>query len=607
MSQYESQSGRPLSRAALLALAPAVAALVLPAPRVRAAEPVPGSAAARAERKVRLDFVQGDINDVAKALSIQSGMNVVLMPSVKGTVTVRLIDVSLDEALRKTAIAVGADVRRFDTTYFIGTPAELKAMVARSGVRDSYAPKYTKASVLKELVQHSFPYLTAESVGESVLVLAGTSEDVAAATQMARDSDVAPPPPPKVEPAKLAITRDTYTVKFAKATNLAEMISRAVPELKVSQVAQTLVLEGTQPNHATATKLIAALDVQGAGERTVRAYKLKWLHPQQAAFVLKKHFPNLTISEGFESYTPPRAEFKPLSVETEMAFSQQGLQGNQSAAGGAGAGAGAGAGGEGGSLQMLGGPGSRARDLILAGPSSEIDQATAVIESMDVAPQQVLIEARVVDITPSKTKQLGFLYDWSSLSFTERNGGKQAYKFGGWARAPFNWSVTLEALEQTRDAKILAKPNIAVIDGEEASIFIGDILRYERLSSQTAVGDTFTIETVPVGVALLCRPRVNADGKITLRVHPVVSTVTGFTGRNRDIPITASREAESTIMVNDGETIAIGGLLREEEINLLTKIPILGDLPFLGNLFRHRNSSKRKSEVTIFITTKLLK
>jgi type II secretory pathway component GspD/PulD (secretin) len=109
-----------------------------------------------------------------------------------------------------------------------------------------------------------------------------------------------------------------------------------------------------------------------------------------------------------------------------------------------------------------------------------------------------------------------------------------------------------------------------------------------------------------VGVALLCRPRVTGD-EITLRVHPVVSTVTDFTGRNNDIPITASREADSTIRMKDGETIAIGGLLREEDIRTLSKVPIVGDLPLLGQLFRHKNSVKRKSEVTIFLTARVAK
>jgi type IV pilus assembly protein PilQ len=155
---------------------------------------------------------------------------------------------------------------------------------------------------------------------------------------------------------------------------------------------------------------------------------------------------------------------------------------------------------------------------------------------------------------------------------------------------------------------VLARPNIAVIDSQPATIFIGDILRYERLVSVTDSGlQTFTIESVPVGVALLCRPRVNDEGTITLQVHPVVSTVTGFSGRNRDIPVTASREADSTIMMKDGETVAFGGLLREEEIKIMSKVPILGDLPFFGKLFRHQNNTKKRSEVTIFLTAKLMK
>jgi type II secretory pathway component GspD/PulD (secretin) len=553
------------------------------------------------ERKVRLDFVQADINDVAKALSIQSGVNVVLMPSVKGAVTVRLTDLMLEDALKKVAAAVGADVRKFDSTYFLGSTIELRAMVARTGVKQSLPVKYIAAADAKELLQHAFPYLTVETVGKvNLLVLAGAQEDITGATQLVQERDVAPPvvpAPPKPEPPKPVLKRETFAVKYAKPAVLMETLSKAVPAIKVSQVEQTLILEGYAPEQEQATKLLTALDVQGAEERMVRAYKLKYLHPHQASSVLKLLFPNLTVQAGFESYSPPAASFKPLSVETGKAFDQTGLQGNQNQAGPESSLAAA---------QDLRSPGSRSRTIILAGPASDIEQATQVLTSEDVAPQQVMIEARVIDMSPEQNKKLGLLYEWSSLSFSERNGDSPGKAFGSFGRSPFDFKATLEAIQTDKDTRVLAKPNISVVDGEESSIFIGDILRYERVESVTAVGSQFTIETVPVGVALLCRPRVN-DGEITLKVHPVVSTVTGFTGRNGDIPITASREADSTIRMKDGETIAIGGLLREEDISTLTKIPIIGDLPVLGQLFRHRNSTKRKSEVTIFLTARIMK
>jgi type II secretory pathway component GspD/PulD (secretin) len=565
----------------------------------------PTRPAVSGERKVRLDFVQADINDVAKALSIQSGVNVVLMPSVKGAVTVRLTDLMLEDALKKVAAAVGADVRKFDSTYFLGSTVELRTMVARTGVKQSLAVKYIAAADAKELLQHAYPYLTVETVGKvNLLVLAGSQEDITGAVELVRDRDIAPPvapEPPKPEPVKPVLMRETFSVKYAKPTLLIDTLAKAVPAIKVSQVEQTLILEGYAPQQDQAKQLLTALDVQGAGERVVRAYKLKYLHPHQATSVLKLLFPALTIQAGFESYSPPAAQFKPLGLDTGKAFDQQGLQG---ASGQAGPETSLASGANG--AQDIRSPGARSRTIILAGPVNDIEQATQVLSSEDIAPQQVVIEARVIDMSPEKTKKLGLLYDWNTLSFTERNGDSPGKAFGSFGRTPFQFDVALDAIQTDKDSRVLAKPNISVVDGEESSIFIGDILRYERVESVTAVGSQFTIETVPVGVALLCRPRIN-DGDITLKVHPVVSTVTGFTGRNGDIPITASREADSTIRMKDGETIAIGGLLREEDISTLTKVPIVGDLPFLGQLFRHRNSTKRKSEVTIFLTARIMK
>ena len=324
-------------RFAVLALTGVMAfGTVLTSNKSFAAEP---AKAASGERKVRLDFVQADINDVAKALSIQSGVNVVLMPTVKGMVTLRLTDLMLEDALKKVAAAVGSDVRKFDTTYFLGSTTELRAMVARTGVKQSLSVEYLDAADAKELVQHAFPYLTVETLSKAkLMVLSGVDEDVRGAVAMVRERDLAAKPapipvvPPPV-PEKPVLVRETYGVRYAKPAVLIDTLAKAVPEVKVSMVEKTLVIEGYASAQAQAAKLLTALDVQGAEERVVRAYKLKYLHPHQAASTLKAFFPNLTIQAGFEAYSPSPATFKPLSLETNQAFSQQGLQGAESTAG----------------------------------------------------------------------------------------------------------------------------------------------------------------------------------------------------------------------------------------------------------------------------------
>ena len=109
-----------------------------------------------------------------------------------------------------------------------------------------------------------------------------------------------------------------------------------------------------------------------------------------------------------------------------------------------------------------------------------------------------------------------------------------------------------------------------------------------------------------MGIVLLVRPRVNADGMVTLKVNPVVSTITAFVGPEQ-LPQTASREANSTIRVHDGDTVAIGGLIQDQDRQTFSKVPILGDLPLIGQLFRNNNHDRKRTDVTIFLTTHLLK
>lgn len=598
---------------AVLALLHAVAfGIALPSASGYAAE-TPAGQSAKEERKVSLDFVGADVHTVAKALSIQSKVNVVVMPSITGKVTIRLTNVPLSEALKKVAAGVGSDVRYAGDTYYLGSTVELRAMVAKTGMKETVTLKWTPAADVKQLLQAAHPYLTVDSVDKAnILVLTGEPADVNSAVKMAQEADIAPPQPPVKLPEPPVMVRDAYLIKYAKADMLMGTLAKAFPELKVTPSEKGLVLEGTKEVAEQATKVLAALDQAGANERVTRAYTLKYLHPHQVAFALKPLFPDLVVQAGLEPYSPARANFQPLSIDANSTFNQQGFgtqgagagAGGTSSGGGAAGGSGA-AGGAGGTLDLQA-PGFRARTVIFQGTPSEVDQATQVLATLDAAPPQVVIEARMVDMSPETAKQLGFKFDWDPLSFTESNPLGQIAG-GAFRRSAFGFNVNFEAMETRTDLKILAKPNISVIDGEEASIFIGDIVRFERLQSLSDAGQqTFTIEEVPVGVALLCRPRVT-DNEVTLRVHPTVSFIKRFTGRNDDVPITSSREAETVVRLKDGETFAIGGLLREDEINTIQKLPILGDIPILGQLFRHRNKQKNKSEVTIFLTVRIVR
>ncbi len=589
------------------------------------------------EKRFDLTVSRGDVEDLIKVISSQTGRNVLLLSSVRGNVTLTLKQVTAEEALRKIAAALGSEVRRVDDTFYVGSVEEIRQLITRTGIRATLTLNYLKPEDAVEILKSAFPFVSSSPLGKTTLVtVAGAPEDVEAAVARLKSLDLKPAEPPVVPPMPPKIERQTRVLSIVKADIAIETLRKAVPGLTVSAVEQALVLEGTPDILAQAKAVLDTIDLAGATQRIIKLYNLKYLHPHQAASTLGRFYPELAIQAGTESLVPTRASFRPLGIETERAFSQQGLQGGSSGntallgggsagggttpngggAGGAGSGAGPGgaagaAGGAGGGQTglSLDSPGSRSRVLILAGPAGDIEAALKLLGQLDVKPPQVLIEARVVDLSPSRLRELGFKWDPQRFGLLENNGEKAPLSIGGYSRTPFNIGIDLDAQDTVTEFKVLARPNVTVVDGEEASIFIGDIIRFERLSSVSDTGNQiFTIESVPVGVALLCRPRVNEEnGHITLRIHPVVSSVTAFTGRNNDIPQTATREAESTLVVKDGETIALGGLLREQDIRTMTSIPYLSRIPFFGELFKHRRVEKRKSEVTIFMTVKMAK
>jgi type II secretory pathway component GspD/PulD (secretin) len=153
-------------------------------------------------------------------------------------------------------------------------------------------------------------------------------------------------------------------------------------------------------------------------------------------------------------------------------------------------------------------------------------------------------------------------------------------------------------------AKLLASPNISVVDNEDANIFIGDLRRFPGSLATTQTAVLQAIETIPLGIILLVRPSVNPDdGSVTMRVHPVVSSFSGFDHfASGDLPRTSSREADTTVRLMKGEELVIGGLTQTETTRNETRVPILGQLPFgIGELFTSRSRTDRKTEIVVII------
>lgn len=240
--------------------------------------------------------------------------------------------------------------------------------------------------------------------------------------------------------------------------------------------------------------------------------------------------------------------------------------------------------------------------LTVSGSSSLLYQVRQELEKVDVASQQVNIQAMVVELSKGNSRNLGLSYLSNPWSKDTSIGGYNGFKF----------SVSAQHEETLSNGKVLARPNVTVFDGRKATILMGDKVPVFTSSSDSTDSDsstTMTVEYKEVGVKLEVLPRINEMDKqtITLVIKPSVSTISQWVeSGNNKAPQISERSAETTVRVKNGETILIGGLLKNEEIKSIKQIPFLSKIPILGELFKSRSTEKKDTEVVIAITPKIV-
>lgn len=253
--------------------------------------------------------------------------------------------------------------------------------------------------------------------------------------------------------------------------------------------------------------------------------------------------------------------------------------------------------------------------LLLRGSADQIAQAKAFLNMVDVEPKQVALELRVMELSNEDALSMGLnlsLLTGGSLAALNLNeaigdgttpgsiGSTLNFKGGGVLKA-------LGALDSTANKnKLIARPSILASDGSLTHIFVGDEVRYIQSIQSTQNGVTVQTDRVDVGVDFYVTPRIGGDGNITLDLRPTFSILEGFTDvpGGGKLPQTSSRTASSIVNMKSGETIAIGGLITDQDIKNYSGIPILKDLPLIGRLFGRTSNDHVRKEVVFFITAK---
>lgn len=163
--------------------------------------------------------------------------------------------------------------------------------------------------------------------------------------------------------------------------------------------------------------------------------------------------------------------------------------------------------------------------------------------------------------------------------------------------------ATLHLLEKEGKARIRSNPRLVILDGEEGEIRVTRE-EYYAIVTGTPAFPTTSLETISAGVILKVRPHVVTEGDIILTLNPEVSNVVG--AGLQDLPVVSRRVAATTVRVKEGETLVLGGLRQLIEVTTEGKVPLLGDIPIIGALFRHKKTTSEDKDVVILITPHIL-
>lgn len=251
----------------------------------------------------------------------------------------------------------------------------------------------------------------------------------------------------------------------------------------------------------------------------------------------------------------------------------------------------------------------RLNAIWVKGSPDRIARIKAQIAMIDVPVDSVILETQFVELTEQGIRNLG-------IDFANANGqiAVASVQRGGYS--PFGADLreyvasgavqaALYAQIQKGNGRIVSTPRIAAQSGQTAKILTGDALPILTAITLSGVnGVSQQVQYVNVGVTLQIAPRVSPDGFVTSHIYAVVSSVTGY---SQGYPTISQREAETSASVRDGETFVIGGLTMDNALNSKSKIPILGDIPLLGQAFRVDKSSRSKTDLYIVITPHIVR
>lgn len=255
--------------------------------------------------------------------------------------------------------------------------------------------------------------------------------------------------------------------------------------------------------------------------------------------------------------------------------------------------------------------------LLISTTAREYERIESILHQLDVLPIQVMLEAVIAEVRLNDELKFGLRWAIQSgnfrfnLSDVDSGSAGTSFPGAGFAYVTPNIEVTLNALASITDVNIISSPNILALNNQPALLQVGDQVPIVTKQS-TSVEDLNapvinSVEMKDTGIILSVLPRVNASGRVLLDIEQEVSNVVATTSSGIDSPTIQQRKVSTKVMVNDGESLALGGLIQEQNSLQRGQVPVLGDIPVVGNLFKSKTDTIARTELIIFIRPRVIR
>jgi general secretion pathway protein D len=605
-----------------------------------------------ADEIVTLNFVNADIDAVVRAVSDMTGKNFVLDPRVKGTINIvsarpvprsavyptllsalRLQGFTAIESDGVTKIVPEADAKQQGSPVVTGGNAGGGDRLVTS----VYALKYESATQLVNVLR---PLITPNNAiaalpASNALVITDYAENLRRIDKIIASLDAAPTSEPAVVPLRYASALDLVPilnrllVESAPAPNAAPDLQQRVTLVADPRSNSILVRADSGVRLARVRSLIEQLDTPGRAGGNIFIIYLKNAEAVRVAATLRS-----LLTGGGDAGGPPisASASAPQSALGSIANTMQSGAGSGPALAAAPSSA---PGFSAGGITIQADSANNA--LIVMAPEPLYNNIRAIVEKLDNRRAQVFVEALIVEVSADRAAEFGIQWQYlqganntssyvgggtnfgvrgsgsniidTSLNLGSAGNGLNLGIIRGSITIPglgtiTNLALLVRALQGDNTANILATPNLLTLDNEEAKIVVGQNVpfitgQYAQTGTTATVTPFQTIERKDVGLTLRVRPQITEGGTVRLGIYEEVSRVQDTT--NPAGIITNKRSLESTVLVDDGQIIVLGGLIQDSQTDGTQKLPFLGDIPVAGALFRYDTRSRSKTNLMVFL------